>query len=683
MINKIYVIADRLLPRTFKKFIAYFLDKNPHTHNLKCIKNYQKRNKEVLLLFGYDGVKKGYLTIGYRKHNDIILQNKNNFKLYFENNSIEEIAVDNFINQLVTEKQIISFFNACLRILKPKHKILIRFLDSDLLFKKYFEEREYFLDEKYWTTKKRFLFNDEIDVVNAILFDDFQTRKLLNQSNVTNFLINSNFKVIETKKDEGNFNTTIIAQKNVNKELFSKLALKLPTAKDISRDDIPIYLGNCDPLWILNNFKKINKNKIINRNFASVIGSFYFLNLIPYLKPKRLFLFDINEYQVRFAKLFVEMIKVSENFENFIENFFCRRYNKNIEIFLQSKFDKQIYNKIYELSSDKEIFEQSIHKIANAKYTIIEGEIPSLITPNNSMCQHITILNKELFKPGPEINVIYTREGLADHFDEIKKVLLNAKIKTVALESSDVYDVIKENGIIYVSNIGEEDWLYDKYMNQNIEEIELSAKKCNLTRSFVEQWINCYKGFHSFVDKITENFWIIDSAGNIFNSQQLLKYKSDAHPWLWQKIKPLIQGKSIELIHMDDGEWGFKEYLNTRNIDKYIENDAHKYYDIIIFHILLGNGIDIQTFIEALKIASTNCKRIIILEHDRDSINFGSYSRKNIMDIRNLLNIIRSVDSLEKSDIQITWAGASRIVNEELYGEKANYNRNFIITCTL
>jgi len=41
---------------------------------------------------------------------------------------------------------------------------------------------------------------------------------------------------------------------------------------------------------------------------------------------------------------------------------------------------------------------------------------------------------------------------------------------------------------------------------------------------------------------------------------------------------------------------------------------------------------------------------------EKDSINFGIYSGKNIIDIRRLLRILRSAPEVEKGEIKVYWS---------------------------
>ena len=162
-----------------------------------------------------------------------------------------------------------------------------------------------------------------------------------------------------------------------------------------------------------------------------------------------------------------------------------------------------------------------------------------------------------------------------------------------------------------------------------------------------------------------------------------MKKRSDAHAWLWQKLKPLINGNAIEIIHEADGEWGFKEYLKTKNVNKYIHYNKKTYFDTIIFHLLLSNNVDLPTFTETLEIAAQNSKRIVIMEHDRDSNNFGMLANPNIPDVRSLLKIIRNAKGFEFAQLNLSFAGASSEVDQKVHGNFPTSHRNLIVCIDL
>jgi len=672
--------------KKISKYVPYFIKRYvgkivniPIAHNT-IFKYYQNKYGKVRLLFNNGDNKEGYLTVGYHEKCDIKLDENKPIRLYFDDKSVDMLLVENFVEQIKDELIYEDFLSECYRLQSDNSKLTLLFVDSKYALLEIDKNK---LDKKEWTIRRRYLQSNYVTQLNTLFLDpNGNVNRFLDYKTVQIMLEKNGFKIITKQYMNGTSNCLVTCIKDSRKFNLLNLANLLPTGEK-DNIDCPVYLFNCDSIQILNNFKNINIEKLQGRNFASVIGSLFFLNLIPYIKPDKVLLFDINDYQVRYMKLIVEIIKISYTFEEFVENFFVRKYVKNTSKFLNQKYDIEIYNKIKNNISDNDIFNKTIKKIAYAKFTKLNYKLPALMIDNNSMCQSITILDNETFKPGPSVNVVYRSSDFAKHYKYVRKALNNSEIKKMVLEDIKIMDFIRNDGILYVSNIGEEDWIYDCSVDIGFKPFEIRAREMDLSRSFREQWKNSYEGFKGFLNNIEGHFWIIDSQGNIFNSQKLLNERSDSHQWLWNQLKPQLVGKTLEIIHKKDGKWGFHEHIKTVNFEKYVRSRNNYVYDTVVLHILLGNGISFTDFCRVLYKASIKAKRIIVLEHDRDSKNFGEYSSPNIIDVRNLLKLIRSVKELEESSINVSWSGASTRIDKNKFGNAANYNRNMIVKIDL
>lgn len=674
--ENIYSFVKKIIPADLLNVIAKAINYKMTPSRLFRILN--KTNTESRICFN-SGVKKmGYVTAGYGKGCDILFKRGKNIKIIRPDSTIDRIVLEEFLEKIEEDEVFINLFRECSRLLKPNGKIKIIFKDSRQIYKKILKKKG-LLDRHFWLSKKRYIFSDYIAKINDIFFKKGPLYRILDYDSLCKVLINAGFENINKLSYSKYPTTALIASKSEEKWKLSILARELPkNTKDLQKD-VPIYFFDCDPLQILNNFKNINIDKLRNRDFTSVIGSQYFINLIPILKPNKILLFDSNNLQVRYLKMLIEIIDLSKNFEEFMEKYFSRPYKDNIERFLSQKYSCNILDNTKKLVSDKYIFDNSIGKIAKGKFLKLGAILPILKIENNTMCQSITVLKREYFKPGPEINVLYTCGGLAKNFDYVKQKLIKADVIQAKLQDERIIESLNDNSVLYVSNIGESDWIYNDFADTNLTKIKSLAIKKNLAYSFRRQWEESVVGFKKFLSEISANFWLIDATGNIFNSNELLLERSNSHEWLWQKVKSLIIGKCVEIIHMEDGEWGFNEYLDTINIERFIKKFKRKSIDTVIFHILLANGVDIETFVKAVKIASLNSKRIIIIEHDRDSENFGSYSNPNIVDIRFLINLLRKATSSLVTEFNVTWSGASRRNDEKIHLSKANLNRNVIV----
>jgi len=675
MKSHIYNLAKAVLNRFPIRLInkintVYNLD----TSQTLIFERYLSTNSPTCLLFNSGEKRPGCLTVGYEERCDIKLEKSEYIRLDILDKSFDIIEIDLFIEKIESDDYFWEFFRELGRLIKKDGEIKIRFLDLEQVLKR----KQ--IPEEFWNIKRRFLYSKDASIFNSAISYIKDCKRIVDYKTLENMADLLGFNINKQPLKNNLLIKEIIISKNEDKFNQWKLTSTLPKQGEIG-EDIPIYLFNCDPVFILENLNNIELSKIIGKKLISVIGSLFFLNFIPILKPKDIILFDINPFQVRYMKMIVEIILQSNSFENFLEKFFSRKFNKNIEVFLSQPKNQIIQDKVRESITDKDIYDVSIKKVAEGKYLKLNNVVPVIKIEDNSMCQHVTIVNKEYFRPGPRINVINTKWGLGKNFSYIQSKLKDIQVIVSKLEDKSVLDNLDVNSIIYVSNIGEEDWLNGKHSDISTEEYELTAKKNKIIDSFKKQWVESVVGYKEFIATSQSNFWIIDSTGNIFPKNELLLERSDSHTWLWSKLKPKIIGTSIEVIHKRKETWGFKEYLKTINYKQYIK-DKNK-FNTVILHILLGNGIAVEDFIKVLLKASETAIRIIIMEHDRDSINFGSLSNPNIVDIRTLIDIIRKVELFKKAEMKVEWSGASKRIDKNLYDDKQNNNRNIIITLDL
>jgi hypothetical protein len=404
----------------------------------------------------------------------------------------------------------------------------------------------------------------------------------------------------------------------------------------------------------------------------------FFINLLPYLEPKKLFLFDISEFQVRQMKVYTELIKISNSYEDFLENIFSRRFTRDLDKFIKQEVDPEIYARTEKLITDKEAFQATIGKIASASPFPLSSDITALKIRDNSMCQSITMLAEDRFKPGPGTNTFYYNSLLCESFPKIKKLLTSASISVAGLDSKEVMDTLQnDNGVIYVSNIGEENWLEGKYTDESIESVAASGKQ--LSKAFQKQWTDSYIGFKSFLDKVHSQFWLIDSAGNIFNSVELLMERSDSHLWLWQSLQPHLKGEVLEIIHAPDGTWGFNEHLKTRNWKSFLnaKPDATQFQTVVL-HILMGNGLQKDEFLQVLNKAGSFAQRVIIIEH----YTLGKNHPSTVNTYADELLCLISSARLVSPEIKIFFSGTT--TRDTSYnGHQKELLRNIVIVCDL
>ena len=78
-------------------------------------------------------------------------------------------------------------------------------------------------------------------------------------------------------------------------------------------------------------YNRVSPERRDKIHFVSVIGGFYGLNLIPLFQPKEITLFDINPYQVIYARLILRVWITSRSAREFLDRLTTQDYEVNTE----------------------------------------------------------------------------------------------------------------------------------------------------------------------------------------------------------------------------------------------------------------------------------------------------------------------------------------------------------------
>lgn len=671
-------ILQKLLPTTLKVYIGELASKNSSVRSLFAAKLYLNdvhENKEFVV--GLKGKVLGKLTADTSKLADITFS-KPKFR-YIKDNIFDRVTLKNILERLTTQDTELLIQEAS-RILKPEGMLVVEILDFSTLISLYQRKGEDSSTLYDTETRKEVgavrAYSD-IDTINSLISRK-KIETFVTKEKVISLLATFGFEITATKQ-LGDI-TVVVAHKAIHTELYSKVARELPTMQDIESDvDWPAYLGFCDPAWVLDKYKSFSEDtlhKIGQRTFYSVIGSMFFINLLPLLKPKKLVLFDICKTQVDQMLLYRDIISIARDYEDFLSLVFSRPFQKDLSVFLSSEPDSELIARSKAVATNMHVYEMTIGKIAQARAEKIEDDIQVLRIENNSMCQAITVLEEDRFKPGPGMNVLYYNEHLVKHFSEIQQLIVSADILMSGIDDEVIMKPLqKTNGIIFVSNIGEENWIHG---TETSEEFSVVMRRgSHLSDAFKKQWSDSYVGFKSFLSKTHAQFWIVDSQGNIFNSSEFLTSRTDSHEWLWQKLQPQLSGTTIEIIHSEENTWGFKEHLNTIKYSDYLEADEIQ-YETVVLHMLYANGIDLSEMKAIVEKAAVSAKRIIVLEHAFMSSNIP---RNKKISLDRLITLINQGTG-QQGDLTVMFAGTGK-TDTIISGAQPELIRNVLVTCDL
>lgn len=652
---------------------------------LKCIKTlFQLRKRafdeDIVIIQQCIGIKWPFyqitLAAGKRQTwNGRILWNNH---LPFPQNTFNHVKIRGILKDLSYYEQI-RFLEECHRILQLSGKVSFTVLDADPMLQVFTHECEHFWKQRYWWTLPNP--NTPIGAIGMYA----QCGGLFNADTIFALLKEAGFEQVSLRRMIGGnacvFPSPIIQCHAIKQN--NKIQPFLPQKKGgQSLPSIPIYLGLGDSIKIAERVELFSRPLLLKRDFYGIIGSFFFLNLIPLLQPCKLIVFDINEYQVRFFKVVQKIISACSSPTEFIERYFSRPFQEDHAEFLQQACDQTILERTRSLAGDQEIFNMTIEKIATARAVSLENGCSALEIPDNPCCAYLTVSDSELFMPGPGVSGIYTKKGFLasqKRFEMVRQLMSDAEILHCSIIDMTLLKRLSVTpSIIYVSNIWSDDWLHKRDADRQLQQALINDQGKTAT-FFTDMWKDNIGIGQRVMETISSNPYFIDSVGNMFSLQEMKTFQMNAHSWLWAEVNKKLFGHVIEVIHLQEGEWGFHQHLKTINYHHFLmmSDDDLGMIDVIVLHILLGNGVSQDDFTKCLQKAVMFAKRILILEHDVDSPSFAGEEVRHLPDIRTIMQLIRHVPELSVAKIMVEWTGNS------VDDEQPNTYRNMLITCDL
>ncbi len=441
-----------------------------------------------------------------------------------------------------------------------------------------------------------------------------------------------------------------------------------------------VYLGYGDPITLVAKLKsRLTDPFFQGRKLITVGGSGMYLNLLPYLNPSSVVIYDINPLQINYTKILLQLIDRSATREHFLSRLFSRPYHPNHQQFLRQPSDSKILAQTKKMIGKMPSFNETVGSIALGEYSEFSPEIYGLKIASNSYCQYLTVSKQQDFYPGTNINYWCLNEGFLKNkqsYTKVKNSLKQAKIITASLDDPSLLKEYDHNSIAYVTNIGEVDWLRGELTQVTDEQAyitKVSQLVPNVGEDFIQAWRNEYRGFINFINKQRYNIWIIDVMGNITSMKTIEKNRLTSHNWLWKYLEPQLIGRSLEIIHLPDNTWGFTEHLPSVSYQKFLGSSKFK-HDTLITHLLLENGVSLKHFLAVLTKASSLCKKLIIIERYNGA-------EASSLSLDDLIAHLMQIENLASSHITIEVTGAG--LPDQSSGLKPTTLRNLIITCTI
>jgi ubiquinone/menaquinone biosynthesis C-methylase UbiE len=416
------------------------------------------------------------------------------------------------------------------------------------------------------------------------------------------------------------------------KSITSNKNLQIKCENNIFTKESEVYIASADRIdKVLHNHNVIEQNyKQGAHSYATVIGGLSGLNYITLIKPSKITFFDINEKMTQYCKFILELISICNSHTDFITRIFCRDVDKfNLSQTLSYAKQKEYLD----IPLDLEILHDTINKLTTSSAAIYN----QYITPYHSGKPLPEIRNCRVLLPcWPKDQVVPVGGGQAFGLNSAGELVPN--VNTFFFGSgwlSSKQEFINTKNIIQNSEI------VIKTHNILDSGIELFIRKkhalalhiSNIDDWFPKKFNEIKFQWQSEAKKQQSDLLLITSNNGVF------RLNTENHCVAFEAIRSWVTGSTIEVTTKQN--WGFNE-IDRKNIliSDYIQKTPKS--DTVIFHILIGEGSPISLFKSALQKAIEFSKNIIILEHNKHSLDWTNnttpmLSAEELIDLTQLI----------------------------------------------
>jgi FkbM family methyltransferase len=376
-----------------------------------------------------------------------------------------------------------------------------------------------------------------------------------------------------------------------------------------------LYLASADRMdCVLANLERLAELPSTRvETYATVIGGLSGLNYLLRLDPQRVVFFDVNLTALDYARLIVELIALSDSHADFIGRIFgrpvaaFRAANGNADLSVGNQ------DRYLAVPVDPAVVADTIARLSEAARrtyqafvvpfhagTVLEGARNCRrLLPCWPIDERVPVGGgqalgcDEAGRLVPNTNTFFYGHGwLASQaaFERVQRALAQAQISFVHtnLLTQDLRALgdLAAPFVLHVSNI--DDWFPDAWQPR------------------VDGWVRD-------VARRQGQLTLISSH----NGVGVLRL--DPHTYAFAGIAPYVFGRVVEVTHKLP--WGFHEFERTNvTVEQYLAGTYPA--DTTILHILVGEGMPRETVVRACERALRQSARVIVLEHNRDSVDW-------------------------------------------------------------
>lgn len=368
--------------------------------------------------------------------------------------------------------------------------------------------------------------------------------------------------------------------------------------------------------------------------FVGIIGGLAVLNFIERLQPSDVLLVDLNPAQVEYGRCVVELIKLTPNRNDLVSILFSRPFVEDEEAFLAQPGDLALVSAATLGIKDATLRRSCVADLSLVTDATYDPESKSLVVQRNSN-------GRNLQRGGPDKgmptgwNFLYYGHGWLESdasYERTRAALRSARVRFLASDigAVPVRDLRGRDIFFWGTNLAtwfkEGKEAYERFVIRVHEELASRNQACRFT------WASTYRR------TATTNF------------VPFVELAAGVHLDASAKVKKHAQGKRV--LELIPGRAYFGKEL--RASESTVQSagqpiDAALSFDVAVLHILNNSGMkwwkaDRDTEFKALyEEVLERGGEVVILEHNRDSVDFKDSERARMVGLKELLQPLFAV----------------------------------------
>lgn len=379
-----------------------------------------------------------------------------------------------------------------------------------------------------------------------------------------------------------------------------------------------LYLASADRMdRVMSNLERVRHELApAVDTYATVIGGLSGLNYLTALTPKQIVFYDINPVALGYARLMVELIGLSASPRDFISRVFSRPV---ADFLTQSGApDLTVANQERYLACpvDEALLAGTLGALSPAGRETFEA----FLRPHLAGRTLEGVRNcRRLLPCWPANQRVPVGGGAALGCDEAGQLVPNTNTFFYGLgwlASPETFALARRA-------LAQATLSYQQFDLLHRELPELAAWSgswvlhvSNIDDWFPQDWPRLVRQWQTRALTAQCRLTLLSSHNG------LTSMAADAHAWALGALAPHVTGKVVEVTHQVP--WGFHEFPRVNvALPQYLAGDFPA--DTTILHILLGEGAARPEFLAAYRKAVAASRRVIVLEHNRDSADWAPH----------------------------------------------------------